>query len=231
MPAWKKANGLVVSQPNNLKSMIQKEASYVLVDLRDKKSAEKGHLLGAVSIPAGRLAGAKALFPEDKSAPVILYTAVGHDEASFNLVRSWGYRNVSVLAGGVEGWVQSQGRLFNGSLPEAINYVKKLPKGEIGIEEFEQVVKAGSADKLILDVRDAETAVNGMMAGAINIPLAAVEDRLAELPKEKEILIHCNTGIMASMAHGTLAGKGYQARFLNAVVQVAKDGGYEITEK
>jgi rhodanese-related sulfurtransferase len=231
MPAWKKADGLLISRPDNLKSMISKESSYVLIDLRDKKTAEKGHLLGAVSIPANRLASAKSLFPEDKSAPIILYTASGHDEKSYQVVKGWGYRNVSVLAGGVEEWVKSQGRLFTTALPETINYVKKVPKGEITIEEFERIVKAGAADKIILDVRDTETTAGGMLPKAKHIPMADVGKRLAELPKDREILIHCNTGILASMSHEVLASNGYKARFLNAVVQVDKEGGYEISEK
>jgi len=221
----------VISRPDNLKNMIGKEASHVLVDLRDKKTAEKGHILGAVSVPANRLASAKALFPKDTSAPIILYTASGHDEKSYQLVKGWGYRNVSVLAGGVEEWVKSQGRLFTTPLPESINYVKKVPRGEITIEEFKQVVKAGPADKVILDVRDTEATAAGMLSKAVHIPMADLSSRLAELPRDKEILIHCNTGILASMSHEILAGKGYKTRFLNAVVQVDKDGGHEITEK
>jgi rhodanese-related sulfurtransferase len=231
MPAWKKADGLLISKPDYLKTLISKEASYVLVDLRDKKTAEKGHLLGAVSVPAGKLPNAKALFPEDKSAPIILYTASGHDEKSYQLVKSWGYKNVSVLDGGVDQWVKSQGRLFTNGLPETIKYVKKVPKGEITIAEFEKVAKATPADKLILDVRDTEATANGMLASAKHIPQAEVANRLAELPKDKEILIHCNTGILASMTHEVLAKNGYNARFLNAVVQVDKNGGYEISEK
>jgi rhodanese-related sulfurtransferase len=211
--------------------MIQREQSYVLVDLRDRAVAEKGHILGAVSIPAPRLAEAKSLFPEDKAAPIILYTASGHDENSFRTVQGWGYRNVSVLAGGVETWLQTQGRLFSDSLPDTINYVKRLPRGEISVEEFTQLVKNQAADKIILDVRDAETVANGRLAKAVHIPLAAVGDRLAELDRGKEIIIHCNTGIMASMAHETLIGKGFNTRFLNAVVQVGENGSYEITEK
>jgi rhodanese-related sulfurtransferase len=54
---------------------------------------------------------------------------------------------------------------------------------------------------------------------------------LDQLPKDKEIVIHCNTGILASMAQKGLQGKGYTSRYLDAVVQVSADGSYEITEK
>jgi rhodanese-related sulfurtransferase len=115
MPAWKQKGGLVLSHPEDLDKMIHKEA-YILIDLRDKAIAERGHLPGAISIPAAQLAGSRSLFPEDKSVLIILYTASGHDEKSFEIVKSWGYKNVSVLDGGVAAWRESQGKLFSGLL-------------------------------------------------------------------------------------------------------------------
>jgi rhodanese-related sulfurtransferase len=58
-----------------------------------------------------------------------------------------------------------------------------------------------------------------------------VADSLNEIPKDKEIIIHCNTGIMASMAANTLRKHGYEARYLDAVVLVDANGDYEIVEK
>ena len=55
-------------------------------------------------------------------------------------------------------------------------------------------------------------------------------DRLAELPKDKEVIVHCNTGIMASMALKTLKDNGYNARYVDAVVQVSPDGSFEVNK-
>ena len=70
-----------------------------------------------------------------------------------------------------------------------------------------------------------------MLLGAVNIPAEQIESRLAELPKAREIITHCVTGLRAEMAYDTLKGKGYKVRFLNAVIQIDKDGKYEITKK
>lgn len=231
MPAWKKARGLVVSEPDYISGMEKKQASFVLVDLRPAPEAAKGHIRGAVGIPASALAEAKSMFPEDASAPIILYSERGEDAEAFGTVRAWGFKNVSVIAGGLTGWKKAGGSLAKGAPAVEIVYVKKLPLGEISVEEFDATARTQPEDKLILDVRDADTAARGMIPGAVNIPLDDLGGRLKELPSDREILIHCNTGIMAGMAHNTLGKNGFKSRYLNAVVQVSPDGSYELNEK
>jgi rhodanese-related sulfurtransferase len=123
LPGWKKANGLVVLPKNGLKKMIHEDDSYVLIDLRAQKEAAAGHIMGAVSIPEADLAAAKDKFPQDKSAPVILYNDDQASQETFMLVRGWGYKNASVLNGGAKGW---DGRFFPGEPASEIVYVKKL---------------------------------------------------------------------------------------------------------
>lgn len=231
MPEWKKAGGILVSEPEFIKRMMKNDASFVLVDIRAPAVALQGHIPDAVSIPAGELATAKDKFPSDKTAPIILYSAEANDLEAFNLVRGWGYKNTSTLNNGVAGWAASQGKIIPGNMPTAITYIKKTPKGEISIWDFKAIAKSMPADKFILDVRDRATAKQGKLAGATNIPLAELESRLGEIPKDEEIIIHCNTGIMAGMAAEALRKNGYENKVLNAVVQIDAQGNYEITEK
>jgi rhodanese-related sulfurtransferase len=226
LPGWKKASGLVVLPTNGLKKMIHEDDSYVLIDLRSREAAAAGHIKDAVSIPETDLQAAKDTFPQDKSAPIILYNDGQASEESFALVRGWGYKNVSVLQGGAENW---DGKFFPGEPASKIVYVKKIKPGQITVEEFQQVATDKPADKVILDVRD--SGAEGTIPGALNIPLGQLADSLGELPEDKEYIVHCNTGIMAGMALKTLQDNGYQARYLDAVVQVSPDGSFEISEK
>ena len=225
IPGWKKNKGIVVMPANGLKKMIHEEASYVLVDLRSKKAATTGHIKGAVSIPADQLAAAKDTFPKDKSAPVILYNDDQASAKAAKLVKSWGYKNITVLNGGAKAW---DGKFFPGDPGSKIVYVKKLKPGTITIAEFKKVAADRPADMVILDVRDSGVAT---IPGAVNIPQAELADRLAELPKDKEVIIHCNTGIMANMALKTLTDNGYKARYVDAVVQVSDDGSFDVSSK
>ena len=225
LPGWKKSKGIVVLPANGLKKMIHEDTSYVLIDLRSKDASTKGHIKGAVSIPEAELAAAKDTFPKDKSAPVILYSDGQASAEAFASVRGWGYKNTTVLQGGANAW---DGKFFPGETATEIVYVKKLKPGEITIDEFKQIATGKPADKVILDVRDSGVAI---IPGAVNIPLADLAGRLAELPKDKEIIVHCNTGIMANMALKTLADNGYNARYVDAVVQVSSDGSFEVSSK
>ena len=206
--------------------MIHEDDAYVLVDLRSNKAATAGHIKGAVSIPEADLAAAKDKFPKKKSAPVILYSDGQASAEAFTTVRGWGYKNTTVLKGGAQAW---DGKFFPGDPGSKIVYVKKLKPGQISAADFKKVASEKPQDKLILDVRDA--GMEGQIPGSLNIPQAQLADRLAEVPKDKEIIIHCNTGIMASMSIKTLQDNGYQTRYLDAVVQVSPDGSFEISDK
>jgi len=217
---------VVVSERNGLKKMIHEGDAYVLVDLRSKKAATAGHVKGAVSIPAAELAAAKDKFPKKKSAPIILYNDDQASAQTFALVRGWGYKNTTVLKGGANAW---DGKFFPGDPGSKIVYVKKLKAGQISAAEFKKVATEKPQNMLILDVRDA--GMEGQIPGSLNIPQSQLADRLAEVPKDKEIIVHCNTGVLASMSIKTLKDNGYQVRYLDAVVQVSPDGSFEISDK
>jgi rhodanese-related sulfurtransferase len=230
LPAWKKGGNLIVSEPAALKVLMEKDIAHVIVDIRDVAAAEKGFIPGAVSIPSAELAQAKDKFPADKSAPVIL-CGEHVDGDAFKTVRGWGYKDSSVLNGGIAAWTKDGGRLEKGRPGTVISYVPKPRPGEISIEEFKAIAEKGSPAILILDVRDTDEAMTGMLIGAVNIPAGQIAGRLKDLPKDKEIVTHCVTGLRAESAYDELKAAGYKVRFLNAIIQIDSDGRYEITKK
>jgi len=230
LPVWKKAGNLMVSEPAALKELMDKDIAHVLIDLRDAKEAEKGFIPGAVSITAKDLSAAINKFPADKSAPIILY-ADKLDEEAFKTIRTWGYGNTSLLNGSIAAWTKDGGKAEKGKLATVISYLPKPRPGEIAIEEFKAIAEKGSPDKVILDVRESDEALSGMIRGATNIPESTIKNRLKELPKDKEIITYCATGIRAESVFEELKAAGFKARFLNAVIQIDKDGNYEITKK
>jgi len=230
LPSWKKDSNLVVTEPGHLKGLIEKDIAHVLIDLRDAKSASAGHIKGAVNIPSDKLEGAKDLFPAQMEAPVILYSGDGIDAGAFKTVRTWGYKNASVLSGGVKGWQAAGGALAQGRPATKIAYEPKPLPGTVPADEFKKAVAERPADKAILDVRDSDEVSGGKLPGALHIPVGELAERMAELPKDKEILIHCTTGIRAMMAQEALAKQGFRARYLNSVIQIAPDGSFEITQ-
>lgn len=68
----------------------------------------------------------------------------------------------------------------------------------------------------VLDVRPPEEYAAGHLPGAINIPLAELEQHLAELPRENEVVAYCRGPycVLAFEAVQRLRAQGYQARRL-----------------
>ena len=232
MPAWKKAKKPLYSNSKSLKTMMETETPVVLIDLRDGDSAKTAHIEGAVSIPADQLADAKERFPSIKKAPIVLYSADTQSALeNFSTVRDWGYMNTTVLIGGFDGWKKAELPVASGATATEIVYVPKPKAGSVDIASFAKAIESKTTDVVILDVRTDDETEAGKIASAIAIPAEEVVDRLDEIPKDKEVLIHCSTGLRAEMAYVALKEKGYKAKFLDANIVVSDSGEYEISEK
>lgn len=233
MPAWRKAGKLTIECVQCLIERVKLDIPTIIVDLRSVQEAKKGHISGAVSIPITEIGAAYEKFPRDKRAPIVLYS---HDTKSaiqaFEIVSVWGgFTHITVLEGGFSEWVKIGGKIATGDMPNKIVWEPKPRPGEISVEEFKSIAERTPADKFILDVRDSDEAENGMLIGAKNIPTQDVPKKLALIPKDKEIIVHCLTGVRAELAFHALRDAGYKARFLNAIIKIDSSGRYEITKE
>lgn len=62
---------------------------------------------------------------------------------------------------------------------------------------------------VVLDVRSPAEFASGQIAGAINIPLEELRERLQELPKDKAIVSHCAVGYRGYLAECILRQSGF----------------------
>lgn len=67
----------------------------------------------------------------------------------------------------------------------------------------------GDASLVVLDVRTPDEYVAGHVRGAVNIPHDQVAARLAEVPKDKDVVIYCRSGRRTGLAADVLAANGY----------------------
>jgi rhodanese-related sulfurtransferase/DNA-binding transcriptional ArsR family regulator len=76
-------------------------------------------------------------------------------------------------------------------------------------------VRMGEAT--VVDVRPAEEYQAGHIRGALNVPLAELERRIAELPRDREIVAYCRGPycVWAAEAASMLREKGFRARHLD----------------
>lgn len=230
-PEWKKNGYPVASTVAYLRDLISKDIPHVLIDVRPKEEAKQEHIKGAVNIPLSELPKAQNMFPKQKNAPIIIYCKKDNlSQKAFDIVRKWGYVNTSFLVGGIDAWKKAGGEVLADQLVSKIVYVPKPKPGTISVEEFKKISGKIPKNVIILDVRDPEETQMGVIKGSVNIPVNELKDRLNELPKDKEILVHCATGMRAEMAYNILKEAGYNVKFLDANIKFLKGGKYEITE-
>lgn len=67
----------------------------------------------------------------------------------------------------------------------------------------------GAKAPYVLDVRTADEYVSGHVPGAVNIPHDQLASRLAEVPKDRDVVLYCRSGRRAELAGDVLAESGY----------------------
>ncbi|HID70470.1 MAG TPA: rhodanese [Desulfobacterales bacterium] len=212
-PAWIKAGNLVYASKGNIA-----KGNIVLIDLRSKKKSAAGRIPRSVTIPYDTLDDRLDDIPI--KAPVVLYSdsAEEANEAVEDL-RDEGYKKVALVSGNYAGWVKAGGKTVKGPVVTDINWKRKLGKGEVGKADFLKVASGADTSAVILDVRTKDEASAGGFKNAIAVPLDQVGSRLAEIPKDKKIYVHCTTGARADMAAQELKKNGYKAFYLVANIE------------
>lgn len=81
-----------------------------------------------------------------------------------------------------------------------------LRRGAKSVSPSEAVLLINRNQGMVLDVRDDAEFAAGHINDARHIPLAKLEDRLAELQKfrDKPVIVHCQSGVRSSKAAATL---------------------------
>jgi len=104
-----------------------------------------------------------------------------------------------------------------GSAKDPVNYAGFIAanalRGDARLCHIEDVTDPND-DQLLLDVRTEAEFATGTIPGATNIQLDDLRDRLADLPKDKEILVFCQVGLRGYLACRILTQKGYRCRNL-----------------
>lgn len=84
----------------------------------------------------------------------------------------------------------------------------------VTVAQWSDVEKLAGSVQLV-DVRDPAEVAKGSIPGAIHIPLNDLRARLSELPKEKELLVFCQSGQRSYNACRILLQNGYWCRNLS----------------
>ncbi|HIJ77987.1 MAG: rhodanese-like domain-containing protein [Desulfobulbaceae bacterium] len=224
VPGWKKEGNIVVASEKLVKT-----GNIILVDLRSKQEYENSHIPRAYNIPLSALPDSEDDIPSIKSAPIVVYGSNDAEtEKAFKILKKMGAKKGSIWSGGMASWTANGNTIASGPTPDEIAWKREMGKEEVSVADFMNAIE-GTAGKIVLDVRNNDEAKSGMFSNAVHIPLDEIEARAAELPKDKEVLVHCTTGARAEMACRALKKAGYQSKFVVANVE-CEDGKCEISE-
>mgnify|MGYP003572975374 FL=1 len=166
----------------------------MVLDTRHENLFEKASLYNSVNIPLnGQYAvWVGSLIPINK--PLVLITEPGKEHESVLRLARVGFENVAgYLEGGVEAWEKAEKEVQTLSSIEPEEMMSYIHKG------YE-----------LLDVRRSTEAETEHVAGAINISLVELENRIGELDKNQNYVIHCAGGYRSMIASSILVNHGFK---------------------
>lgn len=239
IPDWKKVGLPVTTGLASLKKLVEEASKtpdnppfFVVVDLRSAEQIDKGFIPYATKMTSQEVVQRVGEFPKFKNARIVLYTEDKMTPEAVEALRqlmTWKYKSPAILDGGFSAWKASGGRIATGKPADKIAFVKKVAKDEIPVAEFKGLLKNQPGGTLIVDVRSPEEFNVGAVPGAKSMPLEKLQKDVSDIPKDKKLVVICNTGAISFIANKLLEKKGYDTRYLNATIKYDK-GGYEILE-
>ena len=207
-PEWTKAGLPAYSDDEYILN-----GNVVVLDIRNPEVAQLGRIKGAYNIPYEQLFD--KLNDVARNAPLVLY---GNQEPKDVVaeLREEGFKFVSLVKDGYDGWVQRSGAVDKGPIyTTEIRWIRQLGKGEVSLEDFRRAASGEDKSAVIVDARTKEEVAKlGQFKNTINIPLDEISQRMNELPKDKKIYVHCSTGARADMAYSELVKHGFDVKFL-----------------
>jgi phage shock protein E len=80
--------------------------------------------------------------------------------------------------------------------------------GDVPAGQARQLVAQGA---LLVDVRTPEEFAAAHLPGALNLPVADLERRLHELPRDRPLVLYCRSGNRSAKAAARLRSEGFTA--------------------
>ena len=209
-PAWSE-EGYPVYATNEF----VEKGNVVILDLRSGDAPVNGRIPRSVQIGYDDLEDRMDDIP--RNAPVILYADNLDDVTdAYEDMKDAGFSTVAMVRGNFQGWVASGGKIESGPIfSNEIHWVRKLGKGEVSVDEFRKAVLGELPNTYVIDARTPEEIKElGIFKNTVNIPLDEIPKRMNEIPKDKQIFVHCSTGARADLAYRELIKNGYNVKFL-----------------
>lgn len=172
------------------------ETEALILDTRKDGEFAKEYIPGSINIGLlGDFAPWVGAMIVDVKQPLLLVTDPGKEEEVITRLSRVGFDNVrGFLNGGYSTWHSS---------PKEKDAVRR-----ISAEAFAQEVKIGEDE--IIDIRKQSEYEAEHVEGAINRPLAFINDWVKDLSPEKHFYLHCAGGYRSMIAASVLQARGFR---------------------
>ncbi len=165
------------------------EKGITVIDARDNQEFAKGHIPNSINIQGNNSFSTWAGWFLNYDEQFII---VADDEQMEDLTR----KLMRIGLDNVLGYISDVKAL---ELP--------LEKTEnLSIDEFKSVLNKGHVQ--VVDVRGVSEYKEAHIEGAENVFVGTIEDNLGKIDRDKEVVIHCQSGARAAIAQSVLARKG-----------------------
>lgn len=169
----------------------------LIVDVRSKEAFAAGHIPNAINIPQGPNLPTWAgwVLPYDRPILLVLDDPADLSAVVTHLIRV-GLDDVQgFLEGGIDAW-------------ETAGYSLST-LSTFSVHELDRRLKERQP-LTVLDVRTEKEWEGGHIEGALHIHGGQLQERFAEVPRDRPVAVMCGSGYRASIAASFLQREGYQ---------------------
>jgi DMSO/TMAO reductase YedYZ molybdopterin-dependent catalytic subunit/glyoxylase-like metal-dependent hydrolase (beta-lactamase superfamily II)/rhodanese-related sulfurtransferase len=165
-----------------------------VLDSRDPPDFAGAHLAGSINVGLGGSYATWAGTVLDRERPLVIVADPGREGESAMRLARIGFDNVTgYLKGGMQ------------ELDERPDLVAKIER-VTAVTLAEQLGERDSP--LVLDVRSEAEWRDARIGRSMNIPLGQLMGRLHDLPADRSLVVHCETGYRSSIAASLLRREG-----------------------
>lgn len=86
---------------------------------------------------------------------------------------------------------------------------ENIINGDVRMIHWQELSQLNAKEVCIIDVRDEEERKAKFIRGSLHIPVNDLRSKLAELPKDKEIVVYCEIGLRGYVAYRILTQHGF----------------------
>jgi hydroxyacylglutathione hydrolase len=171
------------------------DAGATLLDVRDAAAFADGHLTGTINIGLGGPYATWAGTLLSRERPIVIVADPGRESEAATRLGRIGFDHVAgYLCGGM---AALEGR------PDLVVPTERITPYQLAAE------LSSPEPTFVLDVRAPREWSDSRIDRSVNMPLNHLQDRVAELPADRRIVVHCAAGYRSSTAASLLQLNGF----------------------